>query len=124
MKISPPGRVPGDRFEEAWRKWTARPTRQSPSEGAARIVELIRGRQRRRQRVWAYAAAAVLLAGIAVAVHWTGLPVPSAPPPPAAAVGEAPSLGQGEVLMWIDKDTPLYMTFQPPEADQGKGGKL
>ncbi len=114
---------PEDRFEKAWRRFTQRPTRLSPAEAASRIGILIRERRRRRQPVWAYAAAAVLLVAVAVAVIWSRLPNQPASLQPVAVVEEAPQLGQGEVLMWIDKDTPLYMTFQPPEAGETKGEK-
>ena len=117
-------RIPGDRFEAAWRKWLQRPTRQSPAEAAARVSLLIRERRRRRHFIWACAAAAVLLITVAVAVHWARLSNRPAPVQPAALLQETPQLGQGEVLMWLDKDTPLYMTFQPPEVGEAKGGKL
>jgi hypothetical protein len=35
----------------------------------------------------------------------------------------APSLGHGEVLIWLDEETPLYMTFQSPESEAGSGGQ-
>ncbi len=121
----PEKKTPEERFEEAWREWTRRPPRQAPAEAAARVGSLIREGQRRRQPRWAIAAAAaVLFAAIAVAVHWTRLSYQPGLPQPVPAVREAPQLGGGEVLMWIDKDTPLYMTFQPPDEGQAKGGKL
>jgi hypothetical protein len=27
-------------------------------------------------------------------------------------------MGNGEVLIWLDEETPLYMNFQPPENGQ------
>jgi len=115
---------PEDRFEKVWRKWVRRSTRQSPAEAAARVGALIRERPGRRQPIWAYAAAAVLLVAISVAVHWSGMPNQPAPAPQTSSAQKEPQLGQGEVLMWLDEDTPLYMTFQPPEAGETKGGKL
>jgi hypothetical protein len=35
----------------------------------------------------------------------------------------APSLGHGEVLIWLDDETPLYMTFQSPETASQNGGQ-
>ncbi len=67
------------------------------------------------------AAAAVLLAAVGGTV--LRRPDRTIPEPPGASRQEAVPLGSGEVLMWIDDQTPLYMTFQVPEAEQGKGGK-
>jgi hypothetical protein len=33
-----------------------------------------------------------------------------------------PPLGAGEVLMWLDEETPLYMTFQLPGSGPEQGG--
>ncbi len=122
--MKPPAKKnPEELFEKAWKTWTQRPTRLSPSEAAARIGVLIRERRRKRPPLWACAAAAVLLVAIALAVHWSRLSNPPSPAQPTAVLREVPPLGQGEVLIWLDKDTPLYMTFQPPEAGGVKGGK-
>ena len=122
---SPAEKSPEEQFEKAWKKWTERPTRQSPAEAAARIGTMIRERRPSPQPLWAYAAAAVLLVAIGVALHWSRLPDQPVPAQPAAVVRDAPQLGQGEVLMWLDKETPLYMTFQAPEGGAAtKEGKL
>ncbi len=120
----PDDKVPVEGFEEAWRNWVRRPPQRSPAEAATRITALIRERRRRRRAIWASAAAAVLVVAVAVVLRWAGLPTRLAPVQPATPAQEAPQLGQGEVLMWLDEDTPLYMTFQPPEQGEAKGGKL
>ncbi len=117
-------KIPGDRFEETWRNWVRRPPRKSPAEAAARVAGLIRDRRRQRRTIWACAAAAVVMAAVGVAIRWADLSRQPVSVPPAALVQEAPQLGQGEVLMWLDEETPLYMTFQPPEQGVAKGGKL
>ncbi len=119
----PDERNPESHFEKAWKRWAARPTRLSPSEAATRVGMTIRERHARRPPVWTYAAAAVFLMTIGIALHWTRLPNQPTSAPPAAVVQAAPQLGQGEVLMWLDKDTPLYMTFQEPEAVGPRGAK-
>jgi ferric-dicitrate binding protein FerR (iron transport regulator) len=119
----PENKLPEERFEEAWQRWAQRPPRQSPAEAAARVGALIRERQRRRKPRWALTAvAAVLFIAIALGLHWSRL---STPPPlrPVTGIQDSPRLGEGEVLMWIDTDTPLYMTFQPPEGGASRGGK-
>jgi hypothetical protein len=120
----PMDKAPEERFDAAFRKWTERPPRLSPGAAAARVASLIRERRPRRQPRWALgAAAAALFAVVAVAIHWATLSTTPPVPPVVVAVQETPRLGEGEVLMWLDKDTPLYMTFQPPAEDRGKGGK-
>jgi hypothetical protein len=122
--MKPPiNQAPEERFEKAFKKWAEKPPRVSPEAAAARMASLIRARQPRRQPRWAFAAAAAALFGVvAVAFHWARLSAPPAAPA-VAIVQEAPPLGEGEVLMWLDKDTPLYMTFQPPAEGRGKGGR-
>ena len=119
----PVERTPEGRFEKAWKKWAARPTRLSSSEAATRVGMMIRERQARRRPVWAYAAAAVFLMAIGIAIQWSRLSTPPPSAQPAAVVQGAPQLGQGEVLIWLDRDTPLYMTFQEPEAAGPRGAK-
>jgi len=120
----PVNKAPEERFEDAFKRWAERPPRLSPEQAAARMASLIRERQQRRQPRWAFAAAAAaLFAVVAVAFHWARLSTLPPAPQPVIAVQEAPPLGEGEVLMWLDKDTLLYMTFQPPAEDRGKGGK-
>lgn len=112
-------------FEKAWKKWLERPPRQSPSEAAARVGVLIHERRRRRQARWVLAAAAaVFCVVISVAIQWTRLSTHPTSGTPAAGIQQAPQLGDGEVLIWIDNDTPLYMTFQSPDENRGKGEKL
>jgi len=112
-------RNPEDRFEEAWKQWLRRPPRLSPAEAADGITKLLPAR-RRRPKSWMVAAAASLLAGaVGTSIWWSTMVVapPTAPPVPASA-----PLGGGEVLIWLDDQTPLYMTFQP-EAINPNGGE-
>ncbi len=110
------------RLAAAWREYAARPPRRSPSDAAAAIALQIRQLPARRQRPTWYlaAAAALLLAAVSTTVLWK--PLGTSPRSQPAAV-QGTSLGKGEVLMWLDEKTPLYMTFQEPDEDQAKGGK-
>ena len=120
----PVNKAPEERFDDAFKRWAERPPRLSPAEAAARMASLIREGQQRRQPRWAYAAAAAALFAVgALVFHWARLSTPHQTPKPVLAVQEAAPLSEGEVLMWLDKDTPLYMTFQPPAENQGKGAK-
>ncbi|MBM3792314.1 MAG: hypothetical protein FJW35_18465 [Acidobacteria bacterium] len=103
-----------DLFENAWRRRLERPVRTLPTEAAARIAAHVGSRRRSPLSRWIPLAAA---AALALAVGTTLLRDPGPPPlPPAAGVpGDLP-LGEGEILLWLDTSTPLYMTFQPPAA--------
>ncbi len=104
---------PEDPFETAWRAWLDRPVRKQPE--PAWLERRILRVRRRRQRIWLpLAAAAALASALGIAVffrHKEAL----APGPLASVTAVSPTLGQGEVLLWLDEQTPLYMTFQAPE---------
>jgi len=123
--MNPPERkTPEERFEDEWKSWARLPPRNSPAAAAASVRAMIEQRRRRRRPPWLFAAAAaVLVATIALSVHWIRLVPPAITPQPPAGVQSAPQLGEGQVLMWIDEETPLYMTFQPPEGQPTNGGK-
>ncbi len=111
-----------DRFVQAWKRWAALPPRQSPAEAAAGVALRIRQRRGRRRSSWMLAAAAaILLAAVGTTILWR----PARTVPHALPVTEQETMapGKGEVLLWIDEQTPLYMTFQAPEEDQGQGGR-
>jgi ferric-dicitrate binding protein FerR (iron transport regulator) len=101
-------------FEQAWKQYARRPPRLSAAEAAHRV----RNRLSTRSPVpnyWGFAAAAALVLAAALVVLWTTLPDRPAKPGPIAesSVEQAP-LSNGEVVMWLDDRTPLYMTFQAP----------
>ncbi len=108
-----------DRFEQAWRRWATRPPRRTPAM-AARAVRASLPPRRPARVAWAAAlaaATAVMLALVTVLVHETT----PARPAQAGTVVEAPQLGSGEVLLWLDAETPLYMTFASNGADAPGG---
>ena len=110
-------RDPVDRFERAWRAWAERPPRVSPEQAGRRVIEAARRRRRHglTRRVL-LAAAAVLAVVVIQDIHRDGS-VPEASP--TAAALEPRPLGAGEVLIWLDAETPLYMTFEAPPAPRG-----
>ncbi len=99
-------------FETAWKAWLAQPLRPQP--GTDWLQDRIAQRSRR-QRIWYPLVATAALAsvlGIGLFVrHKEAL----APGSLAKVTLASPMLGQGEVLIWLDDQTPLYMTFQSPE---------
>lgn len=112
---------PGSSFEERWRRWAYRPARRSAAEAAARAVETARRGPASRTVPWVFATAGALLIAGAVLTVRLGIR-PGGEPAPAAAVASAP-ISSGTVLLWLDEETPLYMTFQPPEDSGASGGE-
>jgi ferric-dicitrate binding protein FerR (iron transport regulator) len=110
-------RDPVDRFERDLKAWAERPPRVSPEQAGRRVIEAARRRRRRglTRRVL-LAAAAVLAVALILDIHRDG-PVPEESP--TAAALEPRPLGAGEVLIWLDAETPLYMTFEAPPAPRG-----
>jgi hypothetical protein len=107
-----------EEFEGALKEWAERPARRSPEEAGRRVLEAARRRQRRRRTVRTLlATAALLVIAVTLGVRRQG-PVPEAtpeaPPPLASA-----SLEAGQALIWLDAETPLYMTFEAPETAPG-----
>jgi len=100
------------RFEEAWRRRLERPLRTPPPQAAARIAAQLESRRRSRITRWIPLAAAAAVA-LAVGVTLLREPAPQLSLP-ARPTPEVRPLGEGEILLWLDENTPLYMTFQPP----------
>lgn len=115
-------RDPEDRFLEAWKHWAQRPPRQSPAEAAAAVSRRLPLRQQRRSW-WALAAAAAMTVTVALAVQWSIFIRRATPPGPTINLQESAPMSKGEVLIWLDDETPLYMTFQPPENGPAPGNK-
>ncbi len=102
-----------DPFETAWRAWLDEPARSHP--GRAWLEDSLAQKRRSRQRIWyPIAATAALALVLAIGLFWRHREA-LAPGTRANAKAGAPTLGQGVVLIWLDEQTPLYMTFQPPE---------
>ncbi len=112
---------PEDRFIEAWKEWSQRPPTRSPAEAAAAVSSRLNAR-RERTYWWALAAAAVLTVTIALVAHWSTF-IRRTGSPGANISHETTPMGNGEVLIWLDEKTPLYMNFQPPENGQASENK-
>jgi len=126
------------RFDEAFRAWAARPPDRPPAAAAREIRARITARpdiarpDTARPRTawpprygWAWATAGVLV----LAVGLGGLlrigrsgPGTEASPVASAALQAAAPLGDGEVLIWLDAETPLFMNFAPPPGGRSAGG--
>ncbi len=109
------------RFIRAWKGWLQRPPRTSAQAAAARMSDLVLQRRPGTRR-WIPLAAAAVLAGVLImSVLW--MPRRVQAPGPSAVTSSAAPLGKGEILIWLDEATPLYMTFQPPDVPDVPGGK-
>ncbi len=109
------------RFIHAWKGWLERPPRTAAPEAAVRMSSLVL-QQRSGLRRWVPLAAAAGLAGaLIMSVLWLPRRVPM--PGPSDVTRSAAPLGKGEILIWLDDATPLYMTFQPPDTQGFAGGK-
>ena len=107
-----------EEFEGALKEWAERPARRSPPEAGRRVVEAARRRQRRGRAIRTLlATAALFVIAVTLGVRREG-PVPEATPAAAAPRAAAP-LGAGQALIWLDAETPLYMTFEAPGTAPG-----
>lgn len=109
------------KFQEEWRKWLNRPRRLSAREASLVILEKISQKPSIFSLRWLVplgTTAALLLATLLLA-PWRWERKDAMMP-----YSEGTShLQSGEVLMWIDEKTPLYMTFSPPDQ-AGKEKKI
>jgi hypothetical protein len=123
---------PMDRLDEALRALAARPPAVTPAAAARGIAARIEGLGRRAPRLrpaWAWTAATVLVAGGIAVLLRVGQPPPAgsdpvvgAREPAGAGLSLAGTLADGEVLIWLDAETPLYMSFAPPARARDDGG--
>jgi hypothetical protein len=115
------------KFDAAFRLYADRKPRCSPRQASARIADQIRQAESPLGAGWMLTAVAgFLLAAVGATLFWR-TPQAIQPGSGIQMAGNQP-LSQGVVLLWIDENTPLYMTFQPPEELQensiaGKGDK-
>jgi hypothetical protein len=118
-----PERDAEDRFVREWKEWLERPPLKPAATAASQITAAIRGQAEARRPRWPVLAAATALVCVAaisvVMIHR----IPPAAPTSNVLREASPPLGDGEVLIWLDEHTPLYMTFQAPDSWPGSGGK-
>lgn len=109
-----------EEFERTLKAWAERPPRLSPERASRRTVEAVQGRRRRALATRTVLATAALLAVVVtLGVRRDHTRVPPEAPPPAASPFTAAPLRAGQALIWLDAETPLYMTFDAPETAQG-----
>lgn len=112
---------PKDSIDRAFKSWAERPPSTPPEQAAVRVVGQLTKQGRWSLLVgsrlrFATVAAALMLA---VVFGWVTLrPVPPAAGPATKEVA-LPPLEENVILLWLDEQTPLYLTVAPPAA---KGG--
>ena len=110
-----------DEFERALKAWAERPPRRTPEEAGRRAVEGARRRSRRTRAVRALlATAALVVLALTLGLPREGPAPEGSPPPEVGPLASAP-LGAGQALIWLDAETPLYMTFEAPGTAPGGG---
>lgn len=110
-----------ERFDEAFRRWAARPVT-SGAEAAARLFETPGHRPVRRglSPAWAtLAAAALVIAGATTWVIRTGGPTPRVEPRLASRLA-TPSADSDVVVMWLDDQTPVHVFLTDASARGAK----
>jgi hypothetical protein len=105
------------RFEQSWRAAAERPAGLTAGEGVRRALEIARSRRRRRATGWTLAAAASLAALALTLGRAPAAVAPGVPPPSPTAASDGPEV----VVMWLDAETPLYMTLAPDPGRAGGG---
>lgn len=106
-----------DPFDEALKRWGGRSPRTPAEEAARRVMANV---PERRSGTWftgtgrRLATASVGLALLLV-VGWMTLPHRSSPLPRSQEIA-LPPLSEDVVLLWLDDETPLYLTVAPPAA--------
>jgi ferric-dicitrate binding protein FerR (iron transport regulator) len=106
-------------FRQGWREAASRPPVLPPQEAARRVLAGIDRAPRVASR---RATAAVVLLALALG-WWLAGNLPEATSTTPQVAEAALVLGDGVVLLWLDAETPLYMTLAPPgERDDSEGG--
>jgi hypothetical protein len=106
---------PDNHFLEAWKEWSGRAPRLSPKQAAAQVRSRLE-RQEARHPGWLYAAAAIVMLSLSAGTTYLWISGGLLVPPPSPVTQQLAPLGEGEVLMWLDDKTPLYMNFQSPRG--------
>ena len=111
------------RFDEALRDWAGAEPRTPAGQAAQQVMARLPEPRSQRWHTSSWLPLASAAAGLALmlVVGWALLPgteVPSTPVPSAAEIA-LPPLQENVVLLWLDDQTPLYLTVAPPATQGG-----
>lgn len=109
-----------DRFEDALRDWAARPLDTSAEKAAREVIARL---PERRTGGWAVGPSWQLgtaAAGLALLLVVGWMTLPTAPESSRLTDDLAlPPIPHDVVLLWLDDETPLYLTVAPPATEGG-----
>lgn len=104
-------------FRRAWRDAARRPPRLPPDEAARGVLLRLEPRPRRRTLLrWGAAAALAALVLALISLLPSGRQRQAVQD--QAGGDTSIPLDDGIVLLWLDAETPLYMTFVPPRKER------
>ncbi len=111
-------------FEGRWKDWAKKAPGTVPKDAARRVMARLPARPRRRDMLGfiparRYLAAAAAVALLVFGIRFFGKTKPTILEAPVIAEASI-ELGEDVALIWLDPDTPLYMTLSPPEAVRGE----
>jgi hypothetical protein len=108
-------------FESSLKKWGRREPKTPPEVAARRVLARLPEREKTSSDGWRrflLPAAALLVLALGYAVFLRD----GQPPPDVAVRLAAPpiTLDENTALIWLDEETPLYMTLASPESTEGE----
>ena len=115
-------RVENPALDERIRRWALRTPRTPSREAARTVVARLRDARVPARRRLTAAAAILALALLAVLIRPDGVVDPPGREPARDAPRlEAPLLDETVALIWLDSETPLYLTLEVPSPKHRKG---
>lgn len=107
-----------NRFDEAFRDWARQPSPTAADAAARQVVARLPegSRQPWLAGNWLRLASATAGLALMLVVAWATRP---GPPDTSSVEVMLPPLQEDVVLLWLDDQTPLYLTVAPPAAEGG-----
>jgi len=105
-------------FDKALKSWGARPPKTPADEASRQVMEQLSERQSDSWFAgsrWRLASAALGLA-LVLGAGWLAILRPAGPESPAREIA-LPPLSEDVLLLWLDDETPLYLTVAPPAVE-------
>ena len=114
-------RDPLEDFEKRWSLWAHRPPKTSPDEAANRLLARLPERiaDRRFAKTWRTILPAAALVVLAIGARILSKSYRS-PPTTSTPSASSIALDEGTALIWLDPETPLYLTLAAPKTSRGE----
>jgi hypothetical protein len=108
-------------FESSLKEWGSREPKTAPEDAARRVLAQLPEREKSAKDWWRpflLPAAALMVLALGYGIF---LRVSQPPPDVAVRLAAPPvTLDENTALIWLDAETPLYMTLAAPESAQGE----